>query len=86
LIEDTRALWEQDGLRLLEYRWLPDKVQLLFSATPEIAPTTIAARAKGRLDHALRLAGLSMPFSRKIAVRSIGDNTRRDVEAYIAQI
>jgi hypothetical protein len=43
----------------------------------------VAARAKGRLDHALRKAGLAMPFSRKVALRTVGDNTRRDVEAYI---
>jgi REP element-mobilizing transposase RayT len=37
------------------------------------------------LDHAIRTHGLSLPFSRKVAVRSIGDSTRRDVESYIEQ-
>jgi REP element-mobilizing transposase RayT len=83
LIEDTKPHWEQDRLRVLEFRWLPERIQILFSATPDIAPVFVAARAKGRLDHAIRATGLRMPFSRKVAVRSIGDNTRRDVEAYI---
>lgn len=44
----------------------------------------LATRAKGRLQHALRLAGSPQEFSRKLAVRSIGDNHTADVEAYIA--
>jgi len=83
LIDSTKALWEADELRLLEHRWLPDKVQLLFSATPDVSPVFVAMRAKGRLDRALRQASVNETFSRKVAVRSLGDNTRRDVEAYV---
>ncbi len=83
VLETVKPLWETDGLRLLEHRWTSDRVQLLFSATPETSPVLLAARAKGRLDHALRGHGYRMPFSRKLAVRSVGHNTRRDVEAYI---
>jgi REP element-mobilizing transposase RayT len=83
LLKDVASLWEGDGLRLLEFRWLPDKLQVLFSTTPEVSPVFLAARAKGRLDHAIRKAGLTMPLSRKVSVRAVGDNTRRDVEAYI---
>jgi REP element-mobilizing transposase RayT len=35
------------------------------------------------LDHAGRTSGAKIAFSRKLASRSIGDNTRKDVEAYI---
>lgn len=70
-------------MRLLEHRWTDKMLQLLFSAKPNVSPQFLAARAKGRLDHAARQAGLRLSFSRKLAVRSIGDNTRRDVEAYI---
>src|SRR5262249_21473384 len=83
LIERTKPLWEQDGLRVLEHRWTEEMVQILFSTRPDVSPVFSAARAKGRLDHALRQEGLDMPFSRKVAVRSVGDNSRRDVEAYI---
>lgn len=85
LIEETKPLWESDGLRVLESRWTNELVQILFSASRGIGPAIIAARAKGRLDHALRRAQLNMPFSRKVAMRSVGDNTREDVEAYIAR-
>jgi len=85
LLSSVEALWERDGLRLLEHRWTEEYVQLLFSATPAVSPTLLAARAKGRLDHALRNADLPMDFSRKVAVRSVGDNTRAEVEAYIEQ-
>jgi hypothetical protein len=85
LIENTKPLWETDGLRVLEHRWTDKLVQILFSTTPDVSPVFVAARAKGRLDHAIRAAGLRLPFSRKVAIRSIGDNTRSDVEAYIAR-
>lgn len=85
LIEQTKPLWEAEGLRVLESRWTTELVQILFSATRGISPVFVAARAKGRLDHALRQAKLNLPFSRKVAVRSVGDNTRVDVEDYIAR-
>ena len=60
-------------------------VQIAFSTKPDIAPSTLAARAKGRLNHALRNAGNPVSFRRKFAVRSLGENTRQNVEGYIAQ-
>ena len=85
MIEETKPLWERDGLRVLEHCWTDELVQILFSARPDVSPEFVAARAKGRLDRALRTAGLTMPFSRKVAVRAVGDNTRRDIEAYLAR-
>jgi REP element-mobilizing transposase RayT len=83
LLTEIAPLWETDGLRLLEYRWLPDKLQILFSTLPDVSPSVVAARAKGRLHFALRQAGIKLPLSRKVSVRAVGDNTRRDVEAYV---
>ncbi len=83
LIEATQPQWESDGLQVLESRWTAELVQILFSAQPDVTPVFVATRAKGRLDHTLREARPNMPFSRKVAVRSVGDNTRDDVEAYI---
>jgi REP element-mobilizing transposase RayT len=83
LLPQIEILWNEDGLRLLEYRWTSHLVQLLFSATPTLSPELIAQRGKGRLCYALRKAGLEMPFSRKLAIRSLGDNTREEVERYI---
>ncbi len=82
-IEATRLAWEGDGLRVLEYRWTVEIVQILFSATPDVSPELLAARAKGRLDHAMRQAKIDLPFSRKVSVRAVGDNTRRDLEEYL---
>lgn len=83
VLDETSSLWEQDGLRLLEHRWTEDKVQLAFSVKPNVSPLFLATRAKGRLDHAVRSSGLAMPLSRKLAVRSVGNNTRQEVERYI---
>ena len=83
LLHRIEPLWEEDGIRLLEHRWTDEMVQLLFSAKPNVSPLLLATRAKGRLDHAIRTAGLHMPLSRKFAVRSVGNNTTHEVEAYI---
>ncbi len=85
-LEGTKPYWESDGLRLLESRWSPREVQLAFSAKPAVAPVTLAARAKGRLQQAVSLAGVSFGgFSRKVCLRSVGDNTTKEVEDYIAR-
>lgn len=75
--------WETDGLHLLEYQGGADVIQLVVSAAPRHAPVTIAQRLKGRLQHALRAEDTPCVFSRKVALRAIGDNTRRVVECYI---
>lgn len=78
-------IWETDGLRRLEHRVSDGTWQITFSANPHVSPVFLATRVKGRLQHALRKQGSPVQFSRKLAVRSIGDNTRADVEAYIAR-
>jgi REP element-mobilizing transposase RayT len=84
LLDEIREPWEQDGLRLLESAWNPDKIQLTFSTNPRVSPKHLAARAKGRLDHAFRVAHLEYPLRRKVSVRAIGENTTQDVQRYLA--
>jgi REP element-mobilizing transposase RayT len=62
---------------------VPELIQFTFSVRPKVSPVFFAARVKGRLQHALREAGLTTSFSRKVAVRTVGQNHRTDVEAYI---
>ena len=78
-----KEIWEQDGMRLLEHKWSYAQIQLTFSATPHVSPAFLASRAKGRLQHALRVVGIPQQFSRKVSVRSVGDNTTDVVIAYI---
>ena len=75
--------WEKDGLRVLESSLTPARMQLTLSATPQVSPVLLAARVKGRLQHHCRRRGAPLDFSRKLAVRSLGDPTRAQVEAYI---
>jgi REP element-mobilizing transposase RayT len=77
------AAWENDGLRRLEQTWSKELIQFTFSVRPQVAPVFFAGRVKGRLQHALRKAGLPTAFSRKVAVGTIGKNHRAEVEAYI---
>jgi REP element-mobilizing transposase RayT len=64
---------------------LNDAVQLLFTATHQLSPVTATQRIKGRLQHELRQAGTPVAFSRKVALRSLGDNTRPVVEGYLGK-
>jgi len=76
--------WEGDGLRRLERTAHGDHILLTFSTTPAVSPVLLAKKTKGRLQHAFGEAGFpSVQFSRKLAVRSVGDNTTRAVHHYI---
>jgi REP element-mobilizing transposase RayT len=83
IIASLRGSWEADGMRLLESDCSDRQVQILCSVRPHVAPTLFVARVKGRLDHAFRDRGFAVPFSRKVAMRSVGDNSTNDVEQYI---
>ena len=85
LIEETRTAWETDGLHVLQHSWTDKRIQILFSGTPDVSPLLVATRAKGRLDHAIRMAETTLPFSRKVSLRSIGDSSREDIERYIRE-
>ncbi len=85
ILETVKPLWEQDRLRLPENTWSAERIQFTFSARPNVSPVFLAARAKGRLQYALRKASAAFEgFSRKVSVRSLGDNTREQVQRYIA--
>jgi REP element-mobilizing transposase RayT len=75
--------WEKDGLRVLESALAPRQLQLTLSTTPQVAPVTLAARVKGRLQHHGRRLGAPLDFQRNLSVRSIGDARRDAVEQYI---
>jgi len=83
VLPDIAPEWESDGLRVLESSLTSDQIQLTLSATPQVAPITLAARVKGRIQHHCRRKGTPIDFSRKVAVRSLGDPSRVQVEAYI---
>jgi hypothetical protein len=78
------AAWATDGLNRIAHRWQSDLVQFTFEAPSDISPELVAARAKGRLDHALRKTGWHHGLQRKVAVRSLGENTLDVVLRYIA--
>ncbi len=83
--QELDLAWTTDNLKRLSMRWHDDEIQLAFSTIPSVAPATFVARVKGRLDHALRLAGTPVKLSRKVAFRAVGENHTCDVENYIAQ-
>jgi len=83
VLPDIAPEWEKDGLRVLESSQTPGQIQLTLSTTPQVSPITLAGRVKGRIQHHCRRRGTPIDFSRKLAVRSLGDPNRAQVEAYI---
>ena len=78
------SAWEADGLRLLERTAERSQILLTFSTKPNVTPAFLAMRAKGRLQHAFRTSSAEpIEFSRKLAVRAVGENTASAVEEYI---
>ena len=83
VLPDIAPEWEIDGPRVLESSLAPKQIQLTLSTTPQVPPVTLASRVKGRMQHHCRRRGTPIDFSRKLAVRSLGDSTRTQVEAYV---
>ena len=83
--EQCRDAWKDDGLELEHWNTDADQLQCLVAAQPGISPVTCCARIKGRLQHALRKLGTPTAFSRKVGFRSLGENTREIVAAYVAR-
>ncbi|MCC5850668.1 MAG: transposase [Verrucomicrobia bacterium] len=77
------SAWEADGLRPLEWSVSGEQVQILFSTRPDIQPDGIAARAKGRLQHALRREGHPAEFQRNFSLQTVGAPHSGDVETYL---
>ncbi len=66
-------------------KWQPEELQFAFSTIPIVSPIFFVGRVKGRLQHALAMAGTQVKFSRKVAFRGIGDNHTSDVKNYVSQ-
>lgn len=81
--DELAQRWEGDGIRLLERRWSAKQVQTTASVKPSVAPQEFAKRMKGRLQHALRKADMNVKFSRKLAMRTVGETKTATVESYI---
>ncbi len=81
--DELSAAWVADGLEFHHVDWRPAEIQMAFRTGPDVSPEFFAARVKGRLQHALRRAGKPLDFSRKTAVRALGDNTSGVVEVYL---
>jgi REP element-mobilizing transposase RayT len=83
IVRQAAKDWGRDGLHMMEFLIRQSMIQVLFRTSPEISPVLFASRVKGRLQYSFRTSGMPVVFSRKISVRSLGENTRTDVENYI---
>ena len=75
---------ETDGIRVLSYRYAnPTMVQLTISVKPDMSPSTIAQRVKGRLWYAWKDHKL-VTIDKHYALRSYGTQEREIIEQYVA--
>jgi len=79
------APWEHDGIHYRSYLWQAEQIQIACGVEPLVAPVLFTSRMKGRLQHALRQAGLGVAFSRKVGLRAIGENLTAAVEQYLRE-
>lgn len=84
-VEACRPAWEADGLQLDTFHIRDGSIQCLFGTVPAVSPAFCAMRAKGRLQYALRVAGVPVAFKRNVSIRTLGENTREVVGAYIGR-
>ena len=82
-LDKSVPLWRKDGLCLEKWNYSEDMVKILFQVNPDIAPFLFSQRIKGRLDYSFRKLNLPIKFSRKVAFRCLGENTRNIVNEYI---
>lgn len=75
--------WRKDGLALDDWHTEDHRIQCLFTAATEVSPALCASRAKGRLQYALRQQNTPVKFTRRVGLRSLGDNTREIVARYL---
>ncbi len=75
--------WREEGFELDVFRVDGPLIQVLCNPLPTVSPVFLSGRVKGRIQHALRQAGTPARFSRKLSIRTLGDNTRDTVEAYV---
>ena len=81
--DNLLAYWESDGFRLLEHTLDQNHLSMTFSVRPSVSPECFTTRVKSRLQHASRQTDSPIVFSRKLAFRGIGNNSRETVEGYI---
>ena len=86
-LEACRDLWTQDGLTLDTWAFDGSRLQVLVAADPAVSPAFAFHRLKGRLTHALRTGAPHPPiqFRRNVGFRTLGENTRSVVDAYIGK-
>jgi REP element-mobilizing transposase RayT len=81
--------WIQDGFTLIRNNEKApiepesNHIQLLFKASPKLAPVLFLKNVKGRLDHAFRKLKTPVKFSELNAFRALGANTNKIVAEYI---
>ncbi|MFH0909026.1 MAG: transposase [bacterium] len=82
-LDALATAWQTDGFRLLAHDANASRVMLTFESDANVSPSVLAQRVKGRLNNTLRLAGTPASFSRKVSVRTLGENISDIVEDYL---
>jgi REP element-mobilizing transposase RayT len=84
-VESVRSKLENDGVRILEFRPLSEKVlALLLSTKPTVDPAKLLQVSKGRLQYAIRETHPRV-FRRNYRLESVGSAKGTVIERYIGR-
>ncbi len=82
-LDALQAATEPDGVRVLEHRFVDERMsQLLVSTKPAVSPHALVRSVKGRLQYQVR-GERPKAFQRNYCLRSVGSVTREAVENYV---
>jgi REP element-mobilizing transposase RayT len=82
-LKALQAATEPDGVRVLEHRFVEDRMsQFLVSTKPAVSPHALVRTVKGRLQYLVR-GERPKAFQRNYCLRSVGSVTREGVEKYV---
>lgn len=85
VIQRTEALLALDDLKLLEHRISENQIQFLLSARPSHSPVHLTKVTKAKLVLAFSQENIYKSLTREFALRSVGENTTRDLEHYLRE-
>ena len=82
-LEALQAATEPDGVRVLEHRFVDERMsQFLVSTKPPVSPHALVRSVKGRLQYLVR-SERPKAFQRNYCLRSVGAVMCEDVENYV---
>lgn len=84
-LDELNATTENDGVRILEWRFSNDRtVQFFLSTQPHVSPTEVVRSVKGRWQHLIRDVS-PKAFQRNYGIYGVGEANNKCLSGYLAK-